>query len=251
MTVHDLHDALNHLPSDLLTAADTVRTVPKAKVIPWKRIAAMAAVLALVAGTTLVFAREIYPHMDSAKLESVAEAPAAMAPPMENQITMEDAKPEAPADMAIPEAPAEEAGLPEPPSDAGAPEVPCEEAAGSVKGMEEELFVDHSHRFAEAEETVEDPVTGYCGNTQVVIDVAGERHTVSGRDAVAVTDILINLDYDPDQVCRCMTDITVDTETLTGIRINLTEGFARCERGQAALTEEQARTLREILDRLP
>ena len=117
--------------------------------------------------------------------------------------------------------------------------------------MEEELFVDHSHRFAEAEETVEDPVTGYCGNTQVVIDVAGERHTVSGRDAIAVTDILINLDYDPDQVCRCMTDITVDTETLTGIRINLTEGFARCERGQAALTEEQARTLREILDRLP
>lgn len=239
MTVHDLHDALNYLPFDLLTAADAVRTVPKARVIPWKRIAAMAAVLVLVVGTTLVFGREIYPYLGDAKMESAAQAPAAAAPmapaPVEDEVA---------ADEVIPEEPAAEA--------------PKESASttngtamgGDEKGMEEELLIDHSHRFAETEETVEDPVKGFCGNMTVVIDVAGERHTISGSDAVAITDILINLDYDPEQVCRCMTDITVDTETLTGIRLNLTEAFARCEQGQAALTREQVQILQEIIDHL-
>jgi putative NADPH-quinone reductase len=51
-------------------------------------------------------------------------------------------------------------------------------------------------------------------------------------------------------VCRCMAEFIVDTEKLSGIHVNLTQGFARCEKGQAALTEEQARILQEIIDRL-
>ena len=239
MTVHDLHDALNHLPSDLLTEADTVRTGPKARVIPWKRITAMAAVLVLVVGTTLVFGREIYPYLGGAKMESAAQVPAAAAPmapaPVEDEVAADEAIPEEPAA----EAPKESAST-----------TNSMAMGGEEKGMEEEPPIDHSHRFAEAEETVEDPVTGYCGNMTVVIDMAGERHTISGSDAVAVTDILINLDYDPDRVCRCMTDITVDTETLTGIRLNLTEAFARCDRGQADLTEEQVQLLQKILEKL-
>ena len=35
-----------------------------------------------------------------------------------------------------------------------------------------------------------------------------------------------------------------------GIQVNLTEAFARCERGQAALTEEQVQTIRTIIENL-
>ena len=223
MTVHDLHDALNDLPSDLIIAADQVRTAPAPKVIHWQRWVSLAAVLALVAGTTLVFQRTI--GMDAMKQESaVAEAPAAAAPmapvPIEDAVAAEEAMPEAPAQ---------------------------DSATGTV--TENGICIDHSHRFAEPEE--DGKSTGaYCGNMEVTIDISGQQFTVSGSDAVKITDILVNLDYDPAQVCRCMTDITVDTETLKGIQLNTAEGFARCEQGQAALTEEQAKILQDIIDGL-
>ena len=223
MTVHDLHDALNELPPDLIMAADRIRTAPKSAVIPWRRYAALAAVLALVIGTTLVFERNI--GVDHMKEESaVAEAPAAAAPmapaPVEDEVAAEEAMPEAPTQ---------------------------DSASGTV--TENGVCIDHSHRFAEKGDGGRS--TGaYCGNMEVTIDIAGQQYVISGSDAVKVTDILINLDYDPDTVCRCMTDITVDTETIKGIQLNMAQGFARCDQGQAALTEEQARILQEIIDNL-
>ena len=232
MTVHDLHDALNLLPSDLITAADKVRTVPKDEMIPWKRFAAMAALLTLVLGTTLIFNSKMHSYVGDVKMESaVAEAPAAMAPPMEHQITADEAQPE-------------------PPVDVGMPEIPAEEAAGDVNGTEEGPAVDHSHRFAEKAQTVDDPVEGYCGNTLTTIYLDEMHFTLAGSYSVAITDILINLDYDPEQTCRCMTEFTVDTEVLTGIQVNLTEAFARCELGQAALTEAQVKNIRMIIEKL-
>ena len=231
MTVHDLHDALNLLPSDLITAADKVRTAPKAKVIPWKRFAAMAALLTMVLGTALIFDSRMYSYVGDVKLESaVAEAPAAMAPPMEHQITADEA-------------------LPEPPVDVGMSEIPAEEATGDVNGMEEELDIDHSHRFAE--ETEERSTTAaYCGNTVTILYLDEMNYTLAGSDSVKITDILTHLEYDPEQICRCMTELTVDTETQTGIQVNLTEAFARCELGQAALTEEKVEIIRSIVNGL-
>ena len=233
MTVHDLHDALNLLPGDLVTATDKLRTAPKQKVIHWKRWVSLAAVLALVVGTGWVFQRKIMPSMGSST-ECAAEAPAAMAP-MESGMAGGTGVTETPAG-----------------------EVPAEDHASSTsraeatdeKATQEELCIDHSHSFAEKANTVENPVSGYCGNTMAWITADGETHTLAGSDAIAITDILINLDYDSDEVCRCAAEVTVNTETLTGIQVNLTEGFARCEKGQAALTEEQARTIQEIIDRL-
>ena len=224
MTAEKLQDAIGLLPSDLLLETDKVRQAPRAKVLPLKRWAALAAVLALVAGTTLVFERNI--GMDAMKQESaVAREPAAAAPmapaPAEDEVAAEEAMPEAPA----------------------------QDRAASGTVTENGPCSDHSHRFAEPEE--DGKSTGaYCGNMEVTVDIAGERHVLSGSDAVKITDILVNLDYDPAQVCRCMTDITVDTETLKGIQLNTAEGFARCEQGQTALTEEQARILQNIIDRL-
>lgn len=241
MTAQDLHDALNLLPSDLITAADRVRTASAPKAVRWHKWVSLAAVLALVMGTTLVFQRNI--GFDSLKGASAApesamqQAPAAapMAPaPTEDEVAADEAIPEEPAA----EAPKESANT-----------TNSTAMGGDEKPMEEELMIDHSHRFAEGGE--EGRSTGaYCGNMLTTVYLEEMNFTLAGRDSVTITDILANLDYDPDAVCRCVAEFTVDTELLSGIHVNLTQGFARCEKGQAALTEEQAQSLREIIDRL-
>lgn len=244
MTVHDLHDALNLLPGDLITAADRLRTVPKTKVISWQRWVAKAAVLALVLGAGLVFRHRILPGVGGLKMENAAEAPAAMAPaPMEIQVREDLAADEATPEEMKPAAPQEapaESGMSSNSTTQGSDE----------KTMEEELYIDHSHSFTEESQTVENPVEGYCGNLMVTIYTDGAEYSLSGSDAVAITDILINLDYDPDHICRCVAEFTVDTETLTDIQVSLGQAFARCEQGQAALTERQARIIQEIIDSL-
>ena len=65
--------------------------------------------------------------------------------------------------------------------------------------------------------------------------------------SVALTNILVNLNYDSDKLCKCLPEYTVDTECGTGYGISLNEGYARCEKGQAELTEEQIKTVKEIM----
>ena len=251
MTAEKLHDALNLLPSDLLTATDQLRMAPRTKIIPWKRLIPMAACLALLicSGAFLLWRQNLPGHM-MMKQESAAEAPAAMAPlPESHKVTADAAVPQAPAmDEPMMEAPAEEAA-PQLPVDIGTEEVPYEEAAGSESGRAEEFGTNHSHNFAEElDSTVNSHA--YCGNTEVTVTVDGTAHRIAGSDAVKLTDILVWLDYDPGAVCRCMAEFTVDTETLEGIQVNLTEAYARCEAGQAALTEAQVQTIRTIIDKL-
>ena len=228
MTVHDLHDALNELPPDLIMAADRVRRASAPKVIPRQRWVSLAAVLALVVGTTLVFQRNIgFDGLKGANAEpesAMQQAPAAAAPkaPVEDEVAAEEAKPEAPA----------------------------QDSAASGTVTENGICIDHSHRYAEKEETDEEVPSGFCGNLTVTITMAGESHSMTGADALTLTEILRELPYDLNAVCRCVTEFTVDTETLKGIQVNLTEGFARCEQGQAALTEEQAQILKDIIDSL-
>ena len=249
MTAEKLHDALNLLPSDLLAATDQLRTAPRTKIIPWKRLLPAAACFAMLMGMGLLIRHEMPDHI--MMKQAAPEAPAAMAPvPERMEITSDAAAPQAPAmDEPMMEAPAEEGHFPEPPSDVSAPEVPYGEAAGSATSREEELFVDHSHSFAE--ETENAGSTGaYCGNTVTKVYLDGETYSLGGSDSVTLTHILKNLPYNQEAVCRCMAEFTVDTETLTGIQVNLTEAFARCERGQAALTEEQVQTIRTIIENL-
>ena len=229
MTVHDLHDALNLLPSDLITAADRVRTAPAPRVIHWQRWVSLAAVLALVVGTTLVFQRNIgfdgLKGAGSAPETVMQQAPAAAAPmapvPAEDEVAAEEAKPEAPAQ---------------------------DSASGTV--TENGIGIDHSHRYAEKEETDEDVPSGFCGNLTVTITMAGESHSMTGADALTLTEILRELPYDLNAVCRCMAEFTVDTEMISGIQVNLTQGFARCDKGQAALTEEHVMLIQNIIDTL-
>jgi len=105
----------------------------------------------------------------------------------------------------------------------------------------------HDHTPAGEPQTVADPVTGYCGNTMTTLYFGKESYTFMGGNSVTLTDILINLDYCEGKRCRCIAEYKVDTEFDTGYEINLTQGFARCEKGQAALTEEQIEIIAQII----
>lgn len=107
--------------------------------------------------------------------------------------------------------------------------------------------VRHTHTAAAVPQTVEEPISGYCGNTWTKVYMDGNTYSFMYGHSVTLTDILVNLHYDPLKVCRCATEFTVDTEFGIGYGINLTEGYARCEKGQADLTVEQITAIREIV----
>lgn len=126
---------------------------------------------------------------------------------------------------------------------------------GTLMNMGEEAFLlvepnENGHAHVPAEEQTY-PTVGYCGNIVTTVKLDGKEYSFMYDDSVALTDILTNqLSYDPDAVCRCMADITVETELGGPYYVNLEESFARCAEGQAALTEAQIQTLRNIIDRL-
>lgn len=107
---------------------------------------------------------------------------------------------------------------------------------------------DHEHQVAENPQIVDDPVSGYCGNTMTTIILDGKEYTFMGSDSVNLTDILINLEYDPMRICNCLPEFTVKTEFGEPYGVNLSQGYARCEEGQADLTKIQIEQIREILD---
>ena len=107
---------------------------------------------------------------------------------------------------------------------------------------------DHTHTFAEQPQSVEDPVTGYCGNTVTTIYLDGTEYTFWGSDSVNMTHILINLKYDPTRVCRCASEFSAETEFGGPYEVNLEQGFARCEEDQVDLTADQVELIRQVLE---
>lgn len=73
-------------------------------------------------------------------------------------------------------------------------------------------------------------------------------YTFAGEKALALVNILRGLDYRRELVCRCLPEFTVDSELGTGYGLHLNEGYARCEKGQAKLTEEQIKQISAILE---
>ncbi len=88
----------------------------------------------------------------------------------------------------------------------------------------------------------------YCGNTWTTVYFEnGMSHSFMYGKSITVTNILRGLDYDENKVCESLPEYTVDTEFDVGYGINLTEGYARCDKGQAELSEDQISTLKEII----
>lgn len=213
MTSEKLHDALNLLPADLVAETDALRTKPKKPQVHWQRWAAMAACLAVVLLAGTLFSR-LFGRMGSSKTTAAVDQ----------------------FQMFVAEAPDLENAAPE----SAAP------ALGEAKADRP----DDDHASADEPESANGAETGSCGNTSVTVTLDGSAHTIPGSDAVTLTDILESLDYAPQAVCNCLAEFTVETEVGTEYEVNLTEYFARCDAGQAALTQEQADAIREIIERL-
>lgn len=111
---------------------------------------------------------------------------------------------------------------------------------------------EHKHGFAATEQTVEHEAMGYCGNTETTIHQDGKSYTFMGGNSVSLTDMLLHLDYDPEKLCKCLPDISVDTEFGRNYGLSLGEdgGYARCDKGQADLTAEQVQKILEIIEKV-
>ena len=112
------------------------------------------------------------------------------------------------------------------------------------------IHAGHTHKVADQPQTVEDPITGFCGNTQTTLYIGGKTYSYMFDDSVALTALLINLAYTPEKDCACPCEFVVDTEFLKGYEVNLAQGFVRCEKGQADLTQVQIDVIHQIIRRI-
>lgn len=109
--------------------------------------------------------------------------------------------------------------------------------------------------FTPPMEMVQDSITHYenptAGATKPVtatLAVNGEKYSLSAEDTAAVQEILKGLEYNPVKVCKCLPQFRVVTQT-EDYGVHLSEGYARCDAGQASLTQEQVEIIREIYRR--
>ncbi len=229
MTVENLHDAIGQLPSDLIAQVDK-RRCGKGKVIPWQRITAMAACAAMILCGSWIFTQLAAPKGAMETAMDAAEAPAA-AMIQENMIA-EDAEPA----ETMPGSTAR---------DTTTDAAPKEEAGPAGDSANASAATGHDHTPAEPYERSDDQ--GWCGNMEASISWNGLNYALSGTEAVLLTDILYSLPYSEENLCRCMAEFTAQTE-MGSYEVNLIEYFARFEGKQAALTEDQAEQIREILN---
>ena len=75
-----------------------------------------------------------------------------------------------------------------------------------------------------------------------------EEYTFSGENSEILAELLASLEYHPAKVCKCLPQYTLDATNGTSYGIHLAEGYARCEKGQADLTQEQIDQISEIID---
>ncbi len=107
----------------------------------------------------------------------------------------------------------------------------------------------HTHAVAQEAQTVAEPISGYCGNTQAWLYIDGEEYTLSGSEAICLTDILINLAYDAEKLCSCEAEYgATEDSSQERYEISLSQFFARSGGGQADLTQEQADCIRSLIE---
>ena len=107
----------------------------------------------------------------------------------------------------------------------------------------------NTHSVAEVPQTVSDPISGYCGNMVTKIIYQEREYSFSGEDSVALTDMLINLNYNK-PMCKCAAEFEVAVETEEAMyAVNLRSAFVRFCGKHAELTDEQIDTIQKIYDR--
>lgn len=101
----------------------------------------------------------------------------------------------------------------------------------------------------DSEKTALDINSGGIGKpVSATVAVSGVEYSLSPEDTAAALVILQDLEYNPAKVCKCLPQFRIKTQEAS-YGIHLSEGYVRCDAGQASLTQEQIEILREIYQR--
>jgi len=216
MTTHQLHDALSHLPEDLIAEADARRSAPP-RVIPFRRYAAMAACFVLVLASSL-FALNFLPRGGAMK-EAAAEVQMA-GEVMENAAApiLEDTASDV-LSQALPDATLR--------AESTVEEVPAEEHADPAAGAADNALYTLTHLSD------------------------GEVRILPQNNAAVLELFLARLQFDPMLVCNCLAEYRLETGGEAVYEISFTEGFIRDARGQCLLSQIQLEELQAILEVTP
>lgn len=96
-------------------------------------------------------------------------------------------------------------------------------------------------------ESAQDSIAS-SGSKSAVIHVQGEEYSIPREDAKIIWDILKKLDYHPCRVCRCLPKCELEIKSKC-YGLHFGEGYARCDEGQARLTQEQLHAIQGVLSR--
>ena len=77
-----------------------------------------------------------------------------------------------------------------------------------------------------------------------------QEYLLEEKEGMKLLNLLRDQTYDISQICRCDVEFTVITEFGVEYGVNLKEGFVRCERGQAFLSNEDMQKIQTFLDHL-
>ena len=98
-------------------------------------------------------------------------------------------------------------------------------------------------------ESAVEPGDGSGGNITVTLSVLqGGKFTLNGEASAQAVQLLESLNYDPMKLCDCVAPYRVHTESGTVYEIHPAEKYARCQKGQADLSEEQVEILTQLID---
>lgn len=81
-----------------------------------------------------------------------------------------------------------------------------------------------------------------------VTSIDGVAKFASVDNSTALRKILESLSYSKLELCNCEPEYTLDNGYGVQYSVNLTEGYARCDKGQATLSDQDLKTLKTILN---
>ncbi len=123
----------------------------------------------------------------------------------------------------------------------------------SVESIESAVSAEASESTTSEEPSEEESTTGHIYDDTLVCEViSNSDSTLSGSfmggDAALMTKMLQELDYRKENLCRCLPEYTVKTK-YGSYGISLNQSYARCDKGQAELSDEQLKFAEEVINK--
>lgn len=110
---------------------------------------------------------------------------------------------------------------------------------------------EHTHDYADTASENSNPEHIYtCGNTEIKVTLnssENKEYFAAGGRTCNLANLLARLDYSQ-EICKCLPEYELDVEgTIYGVSLGYTP-YVRYGLVQAELTQEQAKTIEDIID---